>query len=98
MSGRRIGPRAAGVLETEIGDDISLYHPMSETVAVLNSTASDVWRLCDGVQTLEEIVAALAGAYGVRHIDIADEVAGVVEGLVAQGFLLSTHQQGGAPV
>jgi hypothetical protein len=75
------------VLETEVGGDLSLYHPASETVAVLNATASDVWRLCDGDLTLDEAVSTLARAYGIAEAAIVDEVARVVDDLTDQGFL-----------
>ena len=75
------------MLETEVGGDLSLYHPASETVAVLNATASDVWRLCDGDLTLDEAVSTLAKAYGIAEADIAREVARVVDDLTDQGFL-----------
>ena len=82
-----MGPRTPGVLETEVDGDLSLYHPKSETVAVLNTTASDVWRLCDGDLTLAEVITALAGAYGVAEGTISDEVIKVVEELTEKGFL-----------
>ena len=58
-----IGPPHAHVIETEIKGDISLFDAETNNVIVLNSTASDVWRLCDGEQTLEEIISLLAQAY-----------------------------------
>ena len=64
----RIGPPPAHILETEVNGEISLYDPRSESVLVLNQTASDVWRLSDGEQTLEEIVQLLAVAYQVRPV------------------------------
>jgi coenzyme PQQ synthesis protein D (PqqD) len=92
MPDRPIGPRAAGVLETEIDGDLSLYLPKSETVAVLNATASDVWRLCDGDLTIADVVAALAKAYGVAEASIAEEVVRVVADLTEKGFLAGPDQ------
>ena len=93
MPDRPIGPRAAGVLETEFDDDLSLYLPKSETVAVLNATASDVWRLCDGDLTVDDVVAALAKAYGVAEASIAEEVVQVVDDLTEKGFLAGPDQE-----
>lgn len=92
MPDRPIGPRAAGVLETEVDGDLSLYLPKSETVAVLNATASDVWRLCDGDLTIPAVVAALARAYGVAEASIAEEVVRVVDDLTEKGFLAGPDQ------
>lgn len=54
---------------------------------VLNATASDVWRLCDGEQTLEEIVALLASAYQADAAVIRPDVEKTVAELVDAGFL-----------
>lgn len=95
MDGSRpIGPRAPSVLETEIDGDISLYDPTSETVAVLNATAGDVWRLCGEGTTLEQAVAALARAYDVDGATITEEVTRVIEDLTRQGFLLGPDGDG----
>ena len=62
MGGRsqRVGPPAPQVVETEVDGDVCLYDPTSERVAVLNATASDVWRLADGTFTISEISELLA--------------------------------------
>ena len=83
----RIGPPPAQILETEIDGEISLYDPHSDSVLVLNQTASDVWRLSDGEQTLEEIVELLAAAYQVRPDDIRRDVEGAVGNIIEKGFL-----------
>ncbi len=69
-----VGPPNRDVLETEIDGDISLYHPKTEQVTVLNATASDIWRLADGERDADEIVRLLASAYGVEPVDIASDV------------------------
>ena len=73
-----VGPRHHDIVETEIDDDISLFDPRSQEVYVLNGTASDVWRLCDGDHTADEIVALLAAAYATDADAIRDEVAGAI--------------------
>ena len=78
METRRVGPRRDDVVETEIDDDISLFDPRSQEVHVLNGTASDVWRLCDGDHTVEEIAELLAAAYGTEASLIRDDVARAV--------------------
>jgi len=85
----RVGPPEAHVLETEIDDEISLYNVQDESVIVLNITASDVWRLCDGEQTLDEIVGMISRAYGVREDQIREEVSVTVEQFIDAGFLPS---------
>jgi hypothetical protein len=86
-SNGRIGPPPAHVLETEIKGDISLFDAESNQVVVLNSTASDVWRLCDGEQTLDEIVDLLASSYQTTPEALRSDVTETVDKLVAEGFL-----------
>jgi hypothetical protein len=83
----RIGPPPSHILETEVDGEVSLYDPRSESVLVLNQSASDVWRLCDGEQTLEEIVRLLAVAYQVRPEDIRSDVELAVRNIIEEGFL-----------
>ena len=84
-----IGPPPAHVLETEVRGDISLYDAHREQVMVLNATASDVWRLCDGEQTLNQIVDLLATAYGADEAVIRRDVEHTIEQLVNEGVLPS---------
>ena len=83
----RIGPPLSHILETEVGGEISLYDPHSESVLVLNQTASDVWRLSDGESTLEEIVQLLAAAYGKGPDEIRHDVEQTVQNITDEGFL-----------
>ncbi len=83
----KVGPPPPHIIETEIEDEISLYNPHDESVLVLNLTASDVWRLCDGEQTLEEIVELISRAYGVNADSIREDVAAAISEFVQAGFV-----------
>ena len=83
----RVGPPPPHIIETEIDDEVSLYNPHDESVLVLNLTASDVWRLCDGEQTLEEIVELISEAYGVTVDSIREDVAATVSEFVQACFV-----------
>jgi hypothetical protein len=83
----RIGPPPVHIIETDIKGDISLFDAERNQVVVLNSTASDVWRLCDGEHTLDEIVALLASAYATTPDAIKDSVTSTIEQLMEEGFL-----------
>ena len=82
-----IGPPPPHVIETEVRGDISLYDAQNERVLVLNGTASDVWRLCDGDQPFDQIVSLLARAYGVDGSRIRPDVERTIKQLVDEGFL-----------
>jgi Coenzyme PQQ synthesis protein D (PqqD) len=83
----RLGPARQGIRELELDGDISLYDPATHNAAVLNGTASDVWRLLDGEHSLEEIVELLARAYGVEPAEIRADVERTVGELISSGFL-----------
>lgn len=74
QSQAKVGPPAARIVESEVDGNISLFDPETGEVSLLNDTASDVWRLADGTQTLEEMIELAARAYGVEPISIADQV------------------------
>lgn len=83
----RVGPPVEGISDTEIDGRISVYNPSTEKVAVLNETASDIWRLADGAHTVEELTGLLASSYGVSPEGIRVEVEAVVAQLRDQGFI-----------
>lgn len=85
----KVGPAADHLIETEVGGDISLYDPTSERVVVLNATASDIWRLCDGEQTLDEIIDLIAKAYEQQPDEIRPHVNTTIDQFRDEGFLLS---------
>ncbi len=84
---QKVGPPSPHVVETEVDGDVCLYDPFSERVAVLNATASDVWRLADGTYTIAEIIDLLASSYGTQPTSIAPDIEAVVTEFVEAGFL-----------
>jgi hypothetical protein len=42
-----------------VGDDVVLYDPVTSRYHTLNVSAFDIWRLCDGTRTAEQIGIAL---------------------------------------
>ena len=47
----------------EIDGELLLYSPESTRSIYMNSTASIIWRLCDGKQTVSDIVGLLTEAF-----------------------------------
>lgn len=84
---QRVGPPAQQVLETELDGEISLYNPATEQVTILNGTASDVWLLCDGEHTVEEITELLASSYEMTEEDIKGDVTSTIDRLYESGLL-----------
>ncbi len=89
MTENKVGPPTSKILETEVDGEISLYNPTNEQVTILNGTASDVWLLCDGQHTPDEIVSLLARSYQVDEDEIKDEVADAIEEFQEAGLLSS---------
>ncbi len=82
-----VGPRAPGVLEQAVDDDLIVFNPANEGYFTLNRSAREVWELADGTDTASGIAATLAQRYGVDagelHADVAEIIASFREaGLV----------------
>jgi hypothetical protein len=82
-----VGPAAEGIVESELDQDLALFHPGTSQVVVLNATAADVWRLSDGEHSLDGLVALLAQAYGVAGASIRHDVEATVALLRLHGFI-----------
>lgn len=86
-SGADRHPRpVADVVAEDLGADICLYRATDE-VLVLNRTAADVWRLCDGQSSVSEIVATLADAYRTPAATIAPDIDAVLADLIGRGYV-----------
>jgi hypothetical protein len=83
----RVGPPSPEVTESELDGTVCLYSPALNEVLVLNETASDVWRLADGEQSLADIVGVLAHSYGVPADSIHDDVVQLVRQFRESGLL-----------
>jgi pyrroloquinoline quinone biosynthesis protein D len=65
-------PRSA-VEGRDLGDEYLIYDPDTDHVHVLNGTAREIFLLCNGSRTAEEIAAELARKYGVEpSVTLAD--------------------------
>jgi hypothetical protein len=82
-----VGPHHPEVLAEEIGVEVILLDPRNGKYYSLNQTASDVWRLCDGNSSLEDLVGLLAKAYQREPSDIRPDVVEAVDGFRAAGLL-----------
>jgi PqqD family protein of HPr-rel-A system len=50
-----------------LDDELVLYDPHGARTYLLNSTAADIWALCDGTTAVEAIAQRLATAYMLDH-------------------------------
>ena len=58
----------------EIDGELLLYSPQSIRSIYMNSTASVIWRLCDGKLTTGEIIALLQEAFPEANSSIEQDV------------------------
>lgn len=91
-----IGPPSPHVVVEEVGGDLVLFDRRARRYYELNATASAVWRLATGKRTLEDIVVAIAEAYGVAADAIRDEVSSVV-GTFKEARLLADAPSASGP-
>lgn len=73
-----LGPPLGTVRALELDGNISLYDSASDQALVLNTTASDVWRLLDGEHDFAGVVADLGAKYAVSPDRIQRDVARAV--------------------
>jgi hypothetical protein len=78
------------VVAVELDGNLNLYDALTDFVHVLNSTASDIWRLLDSQSSLDEIVQILADAYSTPAADIKGHVANAISTFAERGLLV-TH-------
>jgi Coenzyme PQQ synthesis protein D (PqqD) len=73
--------RVAGTEVTELDQGLLVRPagPASEPAHELNNTASIVWELCDGRRSVPQIAAALAGAFGLAALPLAETGACVAQ-------------------
>jgi hypothetical protein len=76
----------ADVVAEDLGEDICLYRATDE-VLVLNQTAADIWRLCDGESSVPQIIQTLADAYQTPRDAVRSDIDTVITDLLERGYL-----------
>lgn len=80
--------RNPAVLEQDLGDELLLYRADDTSVHVLNSTGRAIWRLCDGENGMEEIVAHISTSFTCTpDCDVRDDVAALITALTERHLL-----------
>lgn len=87
-----IGPKAGLATEAAIDGDVRVYAPKSRQVLVLNETAADVWRLCDGTRTRREIAETLAARYREELPVVLPAITALIEQFTRHGLFEMTDE------
>lgn len=74
----------------DIDGEITLFHESTQTALVLNTTASDVWRLIDGRRSVDDIVSLLSSSYEADATTVGAGVRSAVDQLVGHQFVEAT--------
>jgi hypothetical protein len=79
--------QCAGFLVEKMDGELVLFHPARNVIIHSNETAALIWQMCDGNNTVEDIVNILSGAYPDARNQIAKDVPETIQKLRAQGAL-----------
>jgi Coenzyme PQQ synthesis protein D (PqqD) len=79
--------RSPAALSRSFEEEVLLAAPGREAIDRLSGTAAAVWELLDVPRTLPDVVAALGHSYGADSATIARDVDGLVDDLLARGWL-----------
>ena len=79
--------KCEGFLVEELDGEVVLLHPAKNIIIHSNETAALIWQMCDGINTVEDIVNILSGAYPESKNEIAKDVPETIQKLRTQGAL-----------
>jgi len=82
-----IPKQCTGFLVEKLEGELVLFHPARNIIIHTNETAALIWQLCDGLNSVDQIVDILSGAYPDSSAEIAKEVPETIQKLRAQGAL-----------
>ncbi|HYG73898.1 MAG TPA: PqqD family protein [Planctomycetota bacterium] len=81
--------RSSGVVWEDVNGEAVLVNTSARQTLVLNSTASFLWKCCDGSLSLQEIASRIAAAGGHKVEQVREELAHFCGELETRGLLLS---------
>ena len=58
----------------ELDDEVLLYNPSNNKTLYINKSASIIWQLCNGEQSVEEIIQLIQEAYPGNSDELQDDV------------------------
>ena len=79
----------ADVVTRELEEELVLYDPRSDRLALLNRGAAEVVALCDGSHTVGDIASELARRFDLRPAGLRTHVEATLRELALNGFLES---------
>jgi hypothetical protein len=83
--------QAAGVVTSEVLDELVAYAPSSSQAFSMNASARAIWELCDGTRSIEDLCQELAEAAGARPEDLRADVQSAVDHMGELGLLTNAE-------
>lgn len=80
--------RCDAVLSCDVGNELLLYDGRSNTAVSLNLTAAAIWDLCDGSNSVADIIGEIADAIGEQPSIRAAEIERVLHELNTIGLIV----------
>jgi len=65
----------------ELDDEVLLYNPANNKTLYINKSASVIWQLCNGEQTVKEIIKMIQDAYPSDEDDLRQDILDTLKNL-----------------
>ena len=78
-------------MSRDLGDEYLFYDRKGDRIHVLNGTARDIYLLCDGKKTSNEIAEAISDKYEVDPETARTDVQRTIQDLVRLGLLAGSE-------
>ena len=93
-------PKRKNVLVLQLSDEFLVYDKETSKAHCLNNTAAEVWKLCDGTRTVQQIIDILVDTYPDAASDIRVDVADTIDDLMLTGAvkMVDPHDPPAVPV
>ncbi len=79
-----------------LDDNLAVYDDVGQLLILLNTSAAAVWELCDGVNTLDDMVHALVVAHPDDAAVIGEDVRQTVRRLAELGLVAGAGMRAGS--
>lgn len=72
----------------DMDGELLLYNPANATTLHLNGPSSIVWELCNGTNSVQDMIDAVQHAYPEQHDQIESDIVGVLKEFIERQFLV----------
>ncbi len=73
----------------DLGDEMLFYDRNGDQIHILNGTAREIYLLCDGSRSIDDVAASMVVKYEIPAADARQDVEETVDRLIGLGLLIS---------